>query len=106
VQQRPFVSLALRSTTPGAHFRFEDGREGPNPYVALVPRDDRAQVVWVEAPGYVPQQLSLGFGDDVTVDEIVLAEAPGAGPADASPRPPRRNGRGPRPHRGGRPSPF
>ncbi len=71
-QQRPFVSVVLRSLAPGARFRFEDGREVASPYVGLMPRAERPQMVWVEAPGYLPKKLQLTFVDDVTVDEIAL----------------------------------
>lgn len=78
--QRPFVSVALRASAPGVRFRFEDGREVSNPYVGLMPRDEQAQVVWAEAPGFLPRKLQLTFGDDVTVDDVLLV-AGGAEPA-------------------------
>jgi hypothetical protein len=86
--QRPFVSVALRASAPGVRFRFEDGREVSNPYVGLVPRDEQAQVVWAEAPGFLPRKLQLTFVDDVTVDDVLLA-ASGAEPARPSVTPPR-----------------
>lgn len=72
VAQRPFVSLALRTTAPNAHFRFEDGREVANPYVGLVARSERPQSVWVEANGFLPKKIAVVFTDDVTVDDIRL----------------------------------
>jgi hypothetical protein len=72
VAQRPFVSLALRTTAPNAHFRFEDGREVANPYVGLVARSERPQSVWVEANGFLPKKIAVVLTDDVTVDDIHL----------------------------------
>jgi hypothetical protein len=84
--QRPFVSVALRASAPGVRFRFEDGREVGNPYVGLMPRDERAQAVWAEAPGFLPRKLQLTFGDDVTIDDVLLV-AGGAEPARSAAAP-------------------
>lgn len=81
---RPFVSVALRATAPGARFRFEDGREVASPYLGLVAYDDRPQAVLVEADGYAPTTLSLRFNDDVTIDDLRLVPVVPAAPARSS----------------------
>ncbi|HEU4410619.1 MAG TPA: hypothetical protein VFS43_35515 [Polyangiaceae bacterium] len=88
--QRPFVSVALRATAPGARFRFEDGREVASPHVGLVPYDERPQTVWVEANGYLPKKLPLVFSDDVTVDDVRLVPIDPAPARSSRPPPPRR----------------
>jgi hypothetical protein len=68
------VDVVLRAEPREAHFSIDEGPALENPWVGRVPRDGKAHLIRVRAPGHQEKTREVTFDRDITLGLLLIKE--------------------------------